>query len=134
MAESARGNRRLDPRTSNEGHAMSIRSQSKGLANRNGSRRLLVETLEERSTPAVFTWTGASDHDWFNAGNWSPNWGVPSTNDTAIFNNGAAGFATNSTPVALSTLNVSAGTFTLGAAVTVDTADFSASVNTGIVD
>lgn len=32
---------------------------------------------------ATYTWSGASDHEWSNAGNWSPN-GVPSTGDSVV--------------------------------------------------
>ena len=98
---------------------------------------LALEILEERSTPAVFTWTGSADHDWFNSANWSsdmspdngtPN--IPDAGDSAIFNNGAAAFATNSAPVTLTTLTVSDGTLNLGAGIAVDTANFSAGMGT----
>src|SRR4051812_12751359 len=57
-------------------------------------RRLEVEMLEDRITPADTTWIGANGGAWGVAGNWSN--GVPGQTDVAIFMNQGVGANTSS--------------------------------------
>lgn len=113
-------------------------SRPRNQLSRRGLGGLRIENLEDRAMMATFTWTGTTNNDWFTASNWSNGGGadngtagIPDLGDSAIFNS-AAPAATLSAPVTLNTLTFGTGTLNLGAALTVDTADFSA--NTGTVN
>jgi autotransporter-associated beta strand protein len=71
---------------------------------------------------ATDTWTGASDLNWNNAGNWNPA-AVPGTGDSLVFNTAAGGTLNDNISGGLSinslAFNAPAGTFTLtGNAIT----------------
>src|SRR5262245_11817348 len=44
--------------------------------------------LSARVPMNILTWTGATDNDWFKAGNWTPPTLVPSPGDTVIVQSG----------------------------------------------
>ncbi|MGA2541554.1 MAG: Ig-like domain-containing protein, partial [Verrucomicrobiota bacterium] len=54
--------------------------------------------------PTNYTWTGASDANWFNAANWSPN-GVPGGRDSVLIANGGTAVVGHSTGVTNVTLS-----------------------------
>jgi hypothetical protein len=75
-------------------------------------RRLWLEQLGKRVTPATLTWTGSADHAaWGLAGNWDLNNGnVPGAGDTAVINATADNITTTvNTAISITTLNVNTG-------------------------
>jgi fibronectin-binding autotransporter adhesin len=85
---------------------------------------LRLEDLEERVTPAVFTWTGAVSSDWSNAGNWTPGsgtdagiLGIPDApGDSAVFGNASNVTVNVSAPVTVDSITFSntSGAYTIG--------------------
>src|SRR4051794_34630661 len=80
-----------------------------------------VERLEDRSVPAIYTWTGATSNNWLTSGNWSISGvdsgglaGIPDTaGDSAVFD--GTGSIANNVPNITSAIATDGITFTGGA-------------------
>jgi hypothetical protein len=78
-----------------------------------------LECLEDRTLPALITWTGAVSDDWNTPGNWKPNT-VPGPNDDAVINAPGATITVGPTTRAtVSGLDLEGGTLAVGDRLTV---------------
>ena len=59
--------------------------------------------------PTTYTWTGATNNDWQNSGNWSPARSAPAINDILHFNNGSTYTITNVPAQTIAQLQVTDG-------------------------
>jgi autotransporter-associated beta strand protein len=108
------------------------RSPAASARKRRHTPRPWLDTLEDRVTPAVLTWTGAVDTLWSTAGNWDAN-AAPQAADDLVFPSGATTLAAHNdlSGLSLGSVTIRANSYLLwGNAVTLTgesplTADFS---------